>query len=258
MKIATKTIVIALAALLMAAAPGFARGPQNIAKTIHNLAKGTPFNFYESDNEDEVCVFCHTPHGGSNNGPLWNKDLPTQTFNHYTSNSLAAAVGSSTRAVSTESLLCLACHDGILAVNRVINPTNRNGDPLIGGGNMPMASRIIFPGTGVGPVIGDAPDAANTAQGLGNDLTDDHPISFSYSDVYTEYTGNGRANELKDVATIEAMLEGPRLFGAGKRVECSSCHDPHVDYETLGNEAYTPFLIMPNNGSAMCLACHTK
>jgi predicted CXXCH cytochrome family protein len=39
-------------------------------------------------------------------------------------------------------------------------------------------------------------------------------------------------------------------------MECSSCHDPHVDY--VADADYTPFLIRPNDRSKLCLTCHIK
>ena len=92
----------------------------------------------------------------------------------------------------------------------------------------------------------------------GGNLTDDHPISFSYAGVLSsgEYAPTGpKANKLHLLQ--EAKDKGVDFFGPSKdMVECSSCHDPHVDYVT--NAAYRPFLITTNAGSALCLACHIK
>ena len=153
----------------------------------------------------------------------------------------------------------MGCHDGSVAVDHLINdPNSLNGAPiLIYGGQTNVDIRGIF-GT-PGARIGGAPGAANTS---GN-LTDDHPISFSYQNVYDDpkySVGGPKDGELQDVAA--AKTAGVRFYGtvAESRVECSSCHDPHVDYETAANDPYdyTPFLIMPNAGSALCLACHVK
>ena len=47
-----------------------------IANTKHNLGStGTGTNSF--DGTDEICVFCHTPHGADTtaNPPLWNRIL---------------------------------------------------------------------------------------------------------------------------------------------------------------------------------------
>jgi len=65
---------------------------------------------------------------------------------------------------------------------------------------------------------------------LGTDLSNDHPISITYSDFNLNYPPDQRLP----------------LFN--NKVECSTCHDVH------GNG---PFLLrISNGGSQMCLTCH--
>lgn len=234
------------------------RGPQNVSLTVHNLSsnQGGVFDPYYSDNEDEVCIFCHTPHGGSLNGPLWNRSLPEQSgnpFTHYNSATLSDKIAGVNRPVSDESLLCLSCHDGSLAINQVINPSNDTGQPTIGGNAFQTVVYVVGQVMGF---IGKSPQ--NDTETTHRDLTDDHPISFSYTDVQTSEEG-------KLHTVLDAAAAGVRFFGSTARVECSSCHDPHVNYDSLipeddplADERYRPFLITPNTGSALCLACHDK
>jgi len=81
-------ILTSLFILLLFQAPAFAvMGPQGVSKTAHNLSSqdGGTLDYYVSDNEDEICIFCHTPHGGSLDGPLWNRSSPDNaSFTHYT------------------------------------------------------------------------------------------------------------------------------------------------------------------------------
>jgi hypothetical protein len=72
--------------------------------------------------------------------------------------------------------------------------------------------------------------------------------------VLTHY--NDFVPEVKLHTVAAAQAAGVRFFGATNFVECSTCHDPHVDYFTAPD--YTPFLITPNTGSNLCLACHIK
>lgn len=254
-KTATTILLGAIAGLSFLATPALAvRGPQNVSRTVHNLSSndGGFYDQYVSDNEEGVCIFCHTPHGGSLNGPLWNRSLPNHAFTHYNSATLSSKVGAVGRPVSDESLLCLACHDGSIALNMVINTSNDVGPPTINGGDTFMA---FFAGV-IGGFIGKSPQ--NDDPTNHGDLTDDHPISFSYQEVQ-EFEPDG----LHSVGN--AIAGGVRFFGSDYRVECSSCHDPHVNYDSLipeddpmSDERYRPFLITPNSGSVLCLACHDK
>ncbi len=265
----TKTFMtfgLVLAATLVAFGTAQAvKGPANIKNTVHNLSSGVGnFNIqYKSSNEDEICIFCHTPHGGSLTGPLWNRANTTTTYTHYSSATASAYLRglSVNRPVSNESMLCLSCHDGSITVHSILNTSNRTGGP-------PEA--FWDPDNGVKIQALDLGFIAATAAKIGasldvngnlvddsTDLMDDHPISFLYDSVRAQ-----KPTEFKTVAAAEGA--GVRFFpptGADgvKRVECSSCHDPHVDYFSgTGNAAYTPFLITPNDGSKLCLACHTK
>lgn len=239
----------------------WARGAADVANGLHNLSVtgGNPLlgptgTIYVTD-EDEICVFCHTPHGGSLTGQLWNREDPTGVFTHYNSASLTDYIRvtlSAARAVSNESLLCMSCHDGSISVNHLINVPNDRTTPIttiFGGGEDTEIAGI--PGV-VGARIGAS---LNDTMGTG-DLSDDHPISFSYSSVWAQdiYQTGSRMGELHN--TTDAVNAGVRFFGSTQRVECSSCHDPHVDYITQAE--YTPFLITSNSGSKLCLACHNK
>jgi hypothetical protein len=247
--------------LLFQASAVAVMGPQGVANTAHNLSSqdGGTLDYYVSDNEDEICIFCHTPHGGSLDGPLWNRSSPgNSTFTHYTTATLDSISAGATRVLSDESLICMSCHDGAMAINHILNVSNSTGtQPTIGGSN--DVQIVNLSGT-IGGVIGKslADETSST------DLTDDHPISFSYDDVLAYYTSAGKGTQLHDVTT--ATGSGVRFYGSGNRVECGSCHDPHVNYDSgipdgndpTANEDYRPFLITPNIGSALCLACHNK
>lgn len=240
-----------VAALLLVGSLSFtgdlqARGPALVGKTMHNFSStGTVFDEfgvpvgpsqYRATNTDQICVFCHTPHGGSLDAPLWNRDFTTASgYNHYTSAKLTAAGVTTIRNVNPESLICLSCHDGSVGV----------GDGLINNAGVVPDNNTIK------VVLGPAKIGAGAADTT-NDLTDDHPISVEYGAVYAAFPA-----EFKDlVGTPNADL--PLFSGTGyaDTVECSTCHDPHVNY--IDNPEYKPFLAMSNAGSAMCLACHVK
>lgn len=243
-----------------------------IEYTPHNFASTTG-GAYRAGNEDEICIFCHTPHGGDTTGPLWNRDLSAlsaKTYNVYNSVALKAKGYGGSRTVNAESLLCLSCHDGSIGIGDVINQSNRTGAKP---DNDLLPVFFLGFGAGPGPGIGDYQDNFLIPQGATDALQDDHPISFSYYDIFDWYSLNGRGGELQTIGF--ATTAGIRFFPEGApeapnshRVECSSCHDPHVDYGVaaygsplVGNaaaEAMNPFLVRSNIGSGLCLACHNK
>jgi hypothetical protein len=221
--------------------------------------------------------------------PLWNKvyDRTTaSTYRLYTSSkSLSTTVKNSSITATSESMLCLSCHDGKTAVNvlhnsRVRETTDVNGDAIIDFGlgfatTDPQRMGDAWIGsTSTNPSnLGAVRDAngkipTSTAALNGTNLTDDHPIGFSYQSVLGE---PGKSSVLNTLA--QAKINGLRFFGSnGDRVECSSCHNPHVYYgyglnggsrvalpgATQPYKDRAPFLVRDNNGSALCLGCHIK
>ena len=189
---------------------------------------------------DEVCVFCHTPHGASTDANssslLWNRKNPqgSLTYKMYSSTSFTASSAKPTGI----SLMCMSCHDGVtsIAVNTLLNAPGRGNpavilDPLGGGSGVGAISDVYTPSTlGWGPNLGNTLPGGTTI-----DLSNDHPISFDYP-------------------ATNATLKLPtslRLFGAGNRVECATCHLVH-------DPTFEPFLAMSNASSMMCRECHIK
>ncbi|MHB8707540.1 MAG: cytochrome c3 family protein [Desulfuromonadales bacterium] len=247
-------ISISVFFLILMAFSGFAWGkaPVGVSKGVHNLSTSSadPWGRIQYiSNNDEICVFCHTPHSGSLNGPLWNRPAASPaSWSHYNTATLTAVGVSASRIPNNESMLCLSCHDGSVGVFRVINvpptepgETNPIEDQFGGNAAVEISG---FPGGRIGATV-DVPDGTG-------DLSDDHPISFSYADVWTEYNNNSR-NDLR--LASQAITYGVQFFGSDNRLECSSCHDPHADVTVPG---YDSFLITTNSGSKLCLACHIK
>lgn len=262
-------LIMAMVSLVCSSQVWAAKGAPNVSNTAHNLALGGFWagNPFETDAE-EVCVFCHTPHGGrldtaSWNSPLWNRadadpalnpDGPPGSWTFYNSATITNEV-KAVAAVNSHSMMCLSCHDGSIATNRVLNPPNG-----LSGINAPQPTSQF----GDAPIIGFIPGSFTRIGGLldvtklntdnqAGQLQDDHPISFDYQTLLD----NNPGEELNTVAY--ATNRSIRFFNgpAGNTyVECSSCHDPHVDYNT--QPEYDPFLITSNNGSYLCLSCHNK
>jgi predicted CXXCH cytochrome family protein len=172
----------------------------------------------------EACVVCHTPHDGETSleAPLWDHQITAVTdYTVYDSPTLNATVGQP----GETSLLCLSCHDGTLAVDAFA------GDP----GTTPMAT-----------------DAAGY---VGQDLSDDHPIGFTYdSALSTADPGLHDPSATNAGVTLRpGNIDVALLYGVGDdQMECASCHDAH------DAEGIPSFLRKSNAGSDLCLTCHNK
>lgn len=189
---------------------------QDVANTRHNLSISGP-GTVKSTTVTHVCVFCHTPHAAMADAPLWNHDLPSgQTYTVYGSTTLDAAPDQPTG----KSILCLACHDGTVALGALANPpTGETLDPIL-----------------LNPI--------NPSERgyLGTDLSDDHPISFIYDSNLMINDG-----ELFDPTLISLPLDG----AGSDRVECTTCHDPH-------EATNQPFLRITSSNGDICTECHNK
>lgn len=248
-------LLLVLSALTSLAVYGAAES--NIRQTKHNFSV-TSGNTVKATSESQVCVFCHAPHGATQEpaAPLWNRQLsPTATYDMYESlsldaNDMSAAPGGSSK-------LCLSCHDGTVAIGSV-NVANGEEATTIamqgtqGNGTMPVGQGIT---TGF-------------TRNLGTDLTNDHPISFTYSNVLASNDG-----ELRDPAVVTHIGdnvpgEKPLFPTQNGKLQCTTCHDPHLfDPSDLnrkflrGNRLQkTP----PTGGGfneandQICLGCHDK
>ena len=193
---------------------------------------------------DQICIFCHTPHSSSSDGPLWNRSDPLGpngdgSFPLYGEISgrlgeiaiddpaSGAQYGGAFQYPNGTSRLCLSCHDGVTAIGEVIN-----------GG---------WTGPGIAPSL-------NMSVSGTIDLDTSHPISFVYTD-------SGGSTSVRDFIETDQGVPGTYLIPALDsgflekgddglyRVQCTTCHDPHIDtfdggytlpmwrnYSAVGNE----------------------
>ena len=72
--------------------------------------------------QPDACIFCHGTHlperGGQAEAPLWNRELPIQTYSTYTSSTYDAGAANFSEGSSK---LCLSCHDGTIAPGRTLS-----------------------------------------------------------------------------------------------------------------------------------------
>lgn len=180
----------------------------------------------------EICVFCHTPHHTATNAlnsvmnintnivntssygpaPLWNRRGVENSYKAY-----GTTVGGSTNeAPGGVTLACLSCHDGITALDNLVNAPGQNGMGAERSG-AGTAGYVAYPSDQVLTArtgSGDSQDAAragwtfqdadgaagginsfqlgdelrlnigqgNQVNGTSGDLSNDHPMSIVYSD----------------------------------------------------------------------------
>ena len=217
-----------------------------------------------SPNIDEICVFCHTSHGGvAGVAPLWNKRA-TNTAGSYTVYSSGTMQGSSDLNNTTQyhmSLACLSCHDGTQAMDTMIN--------LAASG---VVGSLFIPGNAGDQSGTDLSSSGGRISMLGTDLRNDHPVGIPYCggasgtacndlDFWSpKGTSATNAPGFYVGANLGLSSKNIRLYPTSSNngtdpynttVECGSCHDPH-------NESAPTFLRFSNAGSAVCSTCHTK
>lgn len=260
--------VLAMSAFVVGVVGFMQPAEAGISTTKHNLGSGGGgSNKVDAAATDEICVFCHTPHGSATvtGAPLWNKRLETITYTMYpVTDSLDSGTPGQPQPIS---LACLSCHDGTQAMDNVLNAPGSGGYDATGGG-----------AGGLGWNWGSSPraDANGVMEGvaaLGTDLRNDHPIGIKYCGGGRGYGGgttvSGTCADADFTAPTAATIGASQRMwvdtgSAGRQktdmflfnvssnptVECASCHDVHSTTAT--------FLRIANTGSAVCLACHNK
>ena len=161
----------------------------SIIHSAHNLSASGP-GAIRATSEQEICVFCHTPHSAAPIQPLWNRNVPVNAYTIYSSASLDAAPGQPTGS----SKLCLSCHDGTIALGSV----RSRGQQI----NMAGGITTLPPG----------------ASNLGTDLSDDHPVSFRYDANLVS-----RDPKLKSPEGLPAKVR----LDHRQEMQCTTCHDAH-------------------------------
>src|SRR3989304_6433634 len=259
---------------------------EDVRNSKHNLSTNPNI---DAEGTTEVCIFCHTPHGGSTGvgggaAPLWNRNLSTATYDIYKSPNFDAINHGQPDGVSKA---CLSCHDGTVAFDSLFN--------FPGSGS---TDGITFIGTNNVDATGKMKNNAALHSGefpmLGTNLSNDHPITMEIpcavgplangsgdrqfdgicTNLNSTELGAGRVSLLtRDPATYpvptdkrNAIRAYPTVSGKAY-IECASCHNPHI-----GTTESTRFLRLPswnsadaaydatdrNAGSLICLSCHEK
>lgn len=265
----------------------------SIANTRHNLTVsystlGSVMDLARN-NYGAICVYCHTPHGGNKQiqAPLWNRTINPGNYTIYDKpTTLMRPIG----LPGPNSLTCLSCHDGTIAIDSVLNMPGSGLSPIggstnnqVGTSNMDFLNTWAASGAGTGP-SGDhftlGPELGSTNTGcafchtsgnpfgapdysafmLGTDLRNDHPIGVQYPVSFgTDADFNepnvvipGRMSFFDGNGNNHADKNEVRLYdtGDGPEVECASCHDPHGIPSNGAGTRFNPSFLRVNNGIA--------
>ena len=211
-----------------------------ISGSKHDFADSTMYPTNWSNGQ--ICLPCHAPHnatptatdGGELAGPLWNHTLATNSYKMYTAvlNDPADAtkgthVGlTDGNKVDTNSVLCLSCHDGTVALDSFGGATSTTAGAIQGRAN------------------------------LGTDLSNDHPIGAAAEWKEVPYMVSKTLRV--GMMPLRKMEDGKEVVG------CTSCHEPHTRRNTkfllwVANDV--PGTTVDGRsvtGSVLCLNCHNK
>lgn len=243
--------------LLLGYNGGVNDNPHNLSRLATHSGPKAVDDGPNSDNDTRICVYCHTPHGGTPQTPLWNRKNPVRmgSFPLFDNGPDSARIAIDDAAITATSKyepngtngveypngatkLCLSCHDGATAIGEMAN-----------GVSIAMTQNTITDKT----KIFDPLD--NTT----NDFAASHPVSFVYDATVAAYIS---AQPGKSVYSLPADPD-VRLDGQS-RMQCTTCHNPHLD--TNNGTTYTlPFWAnYDSNGTdeqadydATCAQCHT-
>ncbi len=202
------TVIILLVLIIVSNSDIFS---QKISTTKHNLSSQS-INTVKAANETEICIFCHAPHNTTPKMQLWNRRDPNlASYTLYSSSTLQATIARPDGA----SIKCLSCHDGSVALGSIVS----------------RPSEISFGSNSFMP---------SGKTNLGQNLSNDHPISFPY---------NASLVTLNPQLKNPTLLTSPVRLDHNQKVQCTSCHDPHTNLTSK-------FLVATNESSLLCNSCH--
>jgi hypothetical protein len=252
------TLTFALAAI---GTSGLALAGPGVVNSSHDLRALQAVG----QTNNQVCIYCHTPHKAADQNLIWNHSLGTGNYSFSATGPFGAPGMSVTSAGTTlptsttafgtgPTKMCMSCHDGSVALGSLNN---------IGDG----ASGTIV--TTPGNLNGDTHQIASVTGGMGGN----HPVAIPYPDATgATYNGitsgvtsgfNGTAGGGGWAGVTAVQSAGIKLHGGSAAgtwgMECTSCHDPHNNtVATTEGEAGKYFLRVSGDNSALCLSCHRK
>ncbi len=184
-------------------------------------------NFEVKEDDGILCVYCHTPHGSNSNfsgNALWDNNLSINETTYLVYDKIDTEGDIDTNS----SKACLSCHDGVSAVNSIFE----------------SSSNI---------------SSSSSDDRIHNDgfFDNGHPISIPYDEQKASLNPKSGSfgAKTKGYSAVWHTPDGSQTILSvlrADRIECSSCHDPH-----LGENA-TFLRVKSNERSLLCFGCHAK
>jgi predicted CXXCH cytochrome family protein len=211
---------------------------------------------------NQICVFCHTPHGFNTvqSGPLWNKQVnASSTYTVYNAGSNSSStLDADAPVLGSVSLACLSCHDGTQAMDNMINgpgsggmaqPYDGSASSSVSAGSSALSNAGVSQGyiwggaggagsvtgfafmsqngtgfntSGTGSITNDTP--ALEGIDLGTDLSNDHPISVQYC---------GGGIPINSGSQVGATSNGAGVTGGAAVVADGTCRDRLFNLPTV-------------------------
>ncbi|TAL24927.1 MAG: hypothetical protein EPN94_06345 [Nitrospirae bacterium] len=252
--------VVAIATILAIATFATSIVFAGITGTKHDLSTSGPGTIKAAaGGVTQKCVFCHTPHSSSKEGPLWNHSLSSATYVVYTSLTMLTIPSQP----DFGSKLCLGCHDGTVALGLLVNTPGSEANPV-------AMTQTYMPAGATGY--------------MGTDLTNKHPVSIVINGPFITAkqaqcapppAGLGTTGVQYPAASSPVKLyKTGNTYGGegGNGVQCRSCHDPHDDVGSWRcflvhvpgincttcpcAPALNPLAPLGSNPDALCAECH--
>lgn len=271
-----RSALLAAMILLLPATGLAAPGIRNSDHDLSNSSTTALKNANAANNE--ICIYCHTPHRAQSTQFLWNHSPTTVVAwnwgndldgNAMTKTTTGTALPTTLRSGSKR---CLGCHDGSVALGDVSNAGDGSA------GVIPGLASIV----GLTDATGKLIDATHMV-GAGGNMGGNHPVSIPYAQQ-TGYNGQNSSvpaawmgavggyfavttagcTSPTGVCTTAAAADGangaavnliPNVAGGTTNVgvECSSCHEPHNQFD------FAYFTRVDNTvASGLCRSCHNK
>jgi len=184
----------------------------SVTDTKHNLSATGTNN--HTNATTEICIFCHTPHGGNQlvTAPIWNRTVSSTSVYTRFSSLGRLTFDAAEAPVGSVSIACLSCHDGTQAMNAVINSPGSDSSYTVGTGTLTGVGN--FSQTNMMSTLKASDNGSTTGDiiYLGTDLRNDHPISMQYGGGGISTTATNGATKDPDFAQYTGGTGG---FGFG-------------------------------------------
>lgn len=217
-------------------------GSKHDLTTLNQRAGAAAMEGVAYSDFENACVYCHLPPEKELAAPVpgqiagWNRVRPDTTkYELYSSRNF----DSTPSRPNDISLLCLSCHDGTLAVDRVIHKPQSWQSGIDMSLHMRLSDADNLQSCGK---CHDGAVAHNIKmKAIGTDLRNDHPISIRYAGLDLSIKGFRAAD------SPQGFKNGVKLFDGN--IECATCHDIHNPDSPM---------MLRTEGETLCITCHTN